>query len=204
MTKKNPRKKLSPGLAAMPAHPIKLWFDQSQSQEVRIEIIPLIDVIFCILTFFILAAVNFSRQQAINLDLPKAQTGAPQMRDILIVTLDDFGQVYVEQQPIVTRNQLYQRIQEYHQARQNGVMVLNASKNASYNDVVQVLDVLREVGGDRVALATLPGESAQSDNSTTFPGTSFSPSSLPNSTEQFNLNPSSSSGSGVPPAPEEN
>jgi biopolymer transport protein ExbD len=200
MSQKNSRKKKASGLATMPIHPIKLWFDQSQNQEVRIEIIPLIDVIFCILTFFILAAVNFSRQQAINLDLPKAQTGAPQMRDILIVTLDDFGQVYVEQQPIVTRNQLYQRIQEYHQARSNGIMVLNASKNASYNDVVQVLDVLREVGGDRVALATLPGESAQGDNSTTFPNNSFNPSSLPNPTGQSNFNPSRS---GVPPAPDD-
>jgi len=41
-------------------------------------------------------------------------------------------------------------------------MVLYASRSASYNDVVQVLDLLRAAGGDRVALATLPGESGSS------------------------------------------
>ena len=151
--------------APLPARPLKLWLDDSSQQEVRIEIIPLIDVIFCILTFFILAAVGFSRQQAISLDLPKASTGTPQMREMLIVSLDDLGQVYVEQQA-VTKNQLYQAIKNYHQLNPGGLMVLNAARNASYNEVVTVLDMLREVGGDRVALATLPGEADASTPST--------------------------------------
>ena len=36
------------------------------------------------------------------------------------------------------------------------MLVLNASQTAFYNDVVQVLDVMRQVGGDRVALSTQP------------------------------------------------
>jgi biopolymer transport protein ExbD len=138
-----------------------LWHDQGpQSEDVRIDLVPLIDVIFCILTFFILGAVGLSRQQAISLDLPKASTGTPQMREMLVVTLDDLSQLYVEKQP-VTRNQLLDSVKNYHQYNPNGLMVLHASRNVSYNDVVQVLDILRQVGGDRVALATLPG-SAQS------------------------------------------
>lgn len=136
----------------------RLWHDRTDNQEVRIEIVPLIDVVFCILIFFILAAVSFSRQQAIGLDLPKASTGKPQMREMLVVSLDDLGQVYVEQQ-LVTSNQLFQALKNYHQYNPNGLMVLHASRNASYNEVVRVLDMLREVGGNRVALATLPGES---------------------------------------------
>jgi biopolymer transport protein ExbD len=140
-----------------PTRPLKLWNDQApQSEDVRIELVPLIDVIFCILTFFILGAVGLSRQQAIGLDLPKASTGVPQMREMLVVTLDDLSQLYVEKQP-VTRNQLLDSVKNYHQYNPNGLMVLNASRNVSYNDVVQVLDLLRQVGGDRVALATLPG-----------------------------------------------
>ncbi|MDJ0730896.1 MAG: biopolymer transporter ExbD, partial [Crocosphaera sp.] len=84
------------------SRPLKLWQDASSQQEVRIEILPMIDVIFCILTFFILGAVGLSRQQAISLNLPKAASGTPQMREMLVVSLDDFGQVYVEKQ-LVTR-----------------------------------------------------------------------------------------------------
>ncbi|HAC62270.1 MAG TPA: biopolymer transporter ExbD [Cyanothece sp. UBA12306] len=146
------------------SRPLKLWQDISPEQEVRIEILPMIDVIFCILTFFILGAVGLSRQQAISLDLPKSGAGAPQMREMLVVSLDDFGQVYVEKQ-LVTRNQLFDAIKNYHQFNPNGVMALHASRNASYNEVIQVLDILKQVGGDRVALATLPGESDSLDNS---------------------------------------
>lgn len=133
----------------------------SPIEEVQIQIIPLIDVIFCILTFFLLAALQFTRQQSISVDLPKARTGTtPQMRQMLIVTIDSIGQIYVEQQP-VKFEQLPQTLQTYHQANPAGMMVLNASRSSSYNDVVQVLDKMREVGGDRVALATLPGPSDQ-------------------------------------------
>lgn len=60
----------------------------SPIEEVQVQIIPLIDVIFCILTFFLLAALQFTRQQAISVDLPKASTGAPsQFQSRLIVTL---------------------------------------------------------------------------------------------------------------------
>ncbi|MEM6435668.1 MAG: biopolymer transporter ExbD, partial [Cyanobacteria bacterium P01_D01_bin.115] len=72
------------------------------SEDVRIEIIPLIDVIFCILTFFILAAVGLTRQQAIDLDLPNASTGNPLppqglgaealQRERLYVSVDAIGQ----------------------------------------------------------------------------------------------------------------
>jgi biopolymer transport protein ExbD len=131
-------------------------------QEVRIEIVPLIDVVFCILTFFILAAVTLTRQSAINVDLPRASTGATQMRKLLIVSVDPIGQTYIEKQP-VSRDQLYNDLTKFRQTNPEGLMVLYASRAASYNDVVQVLDLLRSIGGDRVALATLPA-STGSDN----------------------------------------
>lgn len=198
------RQSKNPSKTSSAPRPLKLWQDeQSHQGEVRIEIIPLIDVIFCILTFFILGAVGLSRQQAIGLDLPKASTGTPQMREMLVVSLDDFGQVYVEQQ-LVTRNQLYEAIKNYHQFNPNGLMVLNASRTASYNEVIQVLDTLRQVGGDRVALATLPGESKASEGLT--PYTNPNTPSLNNwqqplpSTPNPSSNPSSPSLPNLPPA----
>ena len=199
------------------SRPLKLWQDTSHHQEVRIEILPMIDVIFCILTFFILGAVGLSRQQAMSLDLPKASTGTPQMREMLVVSLDDFGQVYVEKQ-LVTRNQLFDAIKNYHQLNPNGLMVLHASGSASYNEVIQVLDMLKQVGGDRVALATLPGESDslnswRNPSLTPLPSVNQLPENVPssrppkassNSGQGFGdfpdipLNPSSS---GVPASP---
>ncbi|HEY9663447.1 MAG TPA: biopolymer transporter ExbD [Allocoleopsis sp.] len=151
---------------------MKFNYDNAEP-DVRIEIVPLIDVIFCILTFFILAAVTLTRQAAINVDLPRAKTGATQLRELLIVSVDPIGQTYIEKQP-VTREQLYQSMLTFRQTSPDGLVVLYASRASSYNDVVQVLDLLRSVGGSRVALATLPGggESGSSSDSLTLPGSS--------------------------------
>lgn len=155
-----------------PVKPFRLWHD-IENQEVRIEILPMIDVIFCILTFFILAAVGFSRQQAISLNLPKAVTGTPQMREILVVSLDNQGQLYLEKQP-VSQVQLYSAIKNYHSLNPTGLMVLHASQDVRYSQVIEVLDMLKEVGGDRVALATLAGKS-NAPTQTVDPYSGFNP-----------------------------
>jgi biopolymer transport protein ExbD len=126
------------------------------SEDPRIELVPLIDVIFCILTFFLLAGLQVARQQAISVDIPKASSGTPAARELLMVSLNDAGQLFLEQQPMLIPGQLIEAVRQYRQARPNSSIVLYASKQVSYNKVVEVLDALRGVAGDRVALATLP------------------------------------------------
>jgi biopolymer transport protein ExbD len=129
--------------------------NSAPTEDPRIELIPLIDVIFCILTFFLLAGLQVARQQAISVDIPKATSGTPAARELLMVSLNDAGQLFLEQQPMVP-GQLIDAVKQYRQARPNSSIVLYASKQVSYNKVVEVLDALRGVAGDRVALATLP------------------------------------------------
>ena len=138
------------------------------AEEARIELVPLIDVIFCILTFFLLAALQLTRQQAINVDLPKANTGQTQMREMLIVSIDDFGQTYIDQLP-VNYQQLDRVLKSFQSQNPTGLMVLYAPQNARYAKVVEVLDKLREVGGDKVALATLPSSAPSPLPNTSLP-----------------------------------
>ncbi len=183
----------------IPARPLRLRQDHFHEQgEVQINIVPLIDVIFCILTFFILGAVGLSRQQAISLDLPKASTGTPQMREMLVVSLDDFGQLYVEKQ-LVTPNQLKDAIKNYHQYNPRGLMVLHASRNSSYNDVVQVLDMLQQAGGNRVALATLPGDSREENPNLNQPSVNTLPQESLNQLPQLPSNSTQSTESPTSP-----
>ncbi|MEG3925827.1 biopolymer transporter ExbD [Microcoleus sp. D3_18a_C4] len=169
------------------------------AEEARIELVPLIDVIFCILTFFLLAALQLTRQQAINVDLPKAKTGQTQMREMLIVSIDDFGQTYIDQLP-VNFQQLDRVLKSFQSQNPTGLMVLYAPQNARYAKVVEVLDKLREVGGDRVALATLPSSAPSPLPNTSLPNSGIPaapaignsgqplPSPVPPQQQQFNPN----------------
>ncbi|MEO0351575.1 MAG: biopolymer transporter ExbD [Cyanobacteria bacterium P01_A01_bin.15] len=139
---------------------MKLDIDEQQN-TIDIELLPLVDVVFCILTFFILAAVG-SRQQAISLDLPNANTGSALPpaalttgRDRLYISVDPIGRIYLDQDPILEQN-LLGLVDDFYTGNPQGIVVLYAAKDARYDDVVRVLDLLRSVGGNRVALATLP------------------------------------------------
>ncbi len=157
----------------------------SQDQEVRIEILPLIDVIFCILTFFILASLSLTRQTAINMNLPESSTGVTQMRQTMVVTIDPIGELYIDKDP-VSQPQLIEALKAFQEQNPEGVIALNAPPYASYNDVVRVLDLLRSVGGDRVALTVTPASSGadplqapQPQPNFNNPSNSTSPNNVP-------------------------
>ncbi len=183
--KKKSRRKAT--AQVLSASPLRMRIDNS-TDDVQINIIPLIDVIFCILTFFILAAVGLSRQQAINVDLPRAETGVPQARQLLIVSLDNLGNVFIEQQPVRSREEFLQRLRDYMQRNPDGLMSLYASPSASYDQVVQLLDLLRSVGGDRVALATLPAGSQITPSPTATQPPTVTPGTPPGVPQNINPN----------------
>ncbi len=171
-------------------------------EDLQIQIIPLIDVVFCILTFFLLAALQFTRQQAINVDLPKASTGAnsaansQSKNNILPVTIDAVGMTYIEKEP-VRREELAARLKQYIQTNPDGILVLNASRTATYNDVIQTLDLLRQVGGNRVSLGIIPGSSQPVTNSPNLPTIPIP--AIPNNPTSPGINPPGNLNS-LPPA----
>ncbi|MBP0001574.1 MAG: biopolymer transporter ExbD [Cyanobacteria bacterium SID2] len=135
---------------------MKLHFD-TPNDDVRIEIVPLIDVIFCILTFFILGAVGLSRQQAISQNLPQASTGEAQALERVQVRIDAWGRISVDGDP-VTFDELPQRLEAYLRRKPNGSIVVDGDPLARYDRVLQVFDVLRTVGGTRVSLGIRPSQ----------------------------------------------
>jgi biopolymer transport protein ExbD len=126
--------------------------------DVRIELIPLIDVIFCILVFFILGAVTFGRAQALNVDLPTAGSAQTEFDSTLDVVIDNFGQISIAekgQNIPVSEDQLTQLLSAYVRQYPQGLVQLQADKIVSYGQVIRIFDLLRQVGGNRVGLAVV-------------------------------------------------
>ncbi|MFM8008274.1 MAG: ExbD/TolR family protein, partial [Dolichospermum sp.] len=76
------------------------------------------------------------------------------------------------------------RLKQYIQTNPEGILVLNASRTATYNDVIQTLDLLRKVGGNRVSLGIIPGSSQPVTNSSSFPAIPVNPGINPS--QNFN------------------
>jgi len=185
-------------------------------EEVQIQIIPLIDVVFCILTFFLLAALQFTRQEEISINLPKSTTGTPSntaepnaqlQRQILTLTIDAIGQTYVDND-VVKREQLRDAFQKYLQQTPNAILALKISQTATYNDVIEIIDMWRQVGGDRISFVTTPSSSNPPTNSPLptspyFPANPGTPEipPLPNTSPLTPINPQSSPNLNLPTTP---
>lgn len=135
--------------------PLNSRFRTAKSQMPEINLVPMMDVLMTILTFFIIISMTLTVQQrSVNIDLPSTNAGANDLKtpDPLIVGLTGQGQIAIADN-LVTDAQLRQQMQAYLQTNPQGVVVLKADKKLPYEQVIQVLGQMRDVGGDRVSLA---------------------------------------------------
>ena len=128
---------------------------QKSSQMPEINLVPMMDVIMTILTFFIIVSMTLTNQQnAVNVTLPSVGKGLSEQKipDPLVVSINQQGELFLGKQQI-TEAQLTQPMQAYLQQHPEGAVVLNADRKLPYEEVVKVLGKMRDIGGDRVSLA---------------------------------------------------
>lgn len=119
----------------------------------QINIVPMIDVIFAILTFFIMSSLFLGRFEGLAVNLPKSQSAKPQKLVRATVTLDSQGNLFLNRTPLSVET-LPQAIRQLNQPDQNLVVVLNADGSVTHDRVVTVMDSIRQVEGAKLAIAT--------------------------------------------------
>jgi len=119
----------------------------------HLDLVPLMDVILTVLTFFVLSSLALTRQQAVDINLPGTSAGATQQKtpDPLVVGMNQQGQILLGNTP-ATDGQLAQQMQSYLAKNPQGAVILKADRKLPYEQVVQVLGEMRDIGGDRVSL----------------------------------------------------
>ncbi len=119
----------------------------------QINIVPMIDVIFAILTFFIMSTLFLTRSEGLPVNLPKAATAQSQRSTPIMVTLDKQGTLALNRQPIKLET-LEGQVRALIAPNQEVVVVLNADEQVNHGQVIAVMDRLRRVKGATLAIAT--------------------------------------------------
>lgn len=114
----------------------------------------MIDVIFAILTFFIMSTLFLSRTEGLPVNLPKASSGQGQPTTQIVVTIDSQGQLFLNQQPS-TLEALNGQVQSLVGNRPQVVVIINADQQVSHGRVVLVMDQLRRIPQVKLAIATV-------------------------------------------------
>lgn len=133
---------------------------QRASTMPEINLVPMIDVLTTILTFFVVISMTLTAGQTVlNVNLPKTdkdgtaqQTQTAKQPEPMIVGINQSGEVVLQNKPVGTA-QLQAQTKAYFEKFPQGNVVLKADSKTPYEKLAQVFEKVRQIGGDRIALA---------------------------------------------------
>jgi biopolymer transport protein ExbD len=125
-------------------------------KKARIEIIPLIDIMFFLLASFMMASLTMIRLQSIKMDLPTATTAKKDFKpDIINIAVDKLGDIYIEKKQVNVlelRSYLSNKVA----LNTNVPVYISGDKDATHGSVIRVLDLVRREGIQKVSFAISP------------------------------------------------
>lgn len=133
---------------------MKLKKLSGERKKARIEIIPLIDIMFFLLATFVMVSTAMIHNKAISVNLPTAQTGSSEQRkDFISLSVTEAGDYYLDKQK-VDSSQLSKELVNLKNQNSDPRVFINGDKNANLSALVQALDEVRKAGIAKVALET--------------------------------------------------
>ena len=118
----------------------------------KINILPMIDVIFAILVFFIVSSLYLTRSEGLPVNLPRASSTEVQKTKQITVSLDSAGKMTIDSQPAEI-NRLKTEVEKLIKSSDTTTVVVNADKTVEHGLVIDVIDQLRQIEGVQLAIA---------------------------------------------------
>ena len=128
---------------------MKIGFDIGK--KARIEMLPLIDIVFLLLVFFIYAMLSMAVHRALPIALPSSDTAKIHKQMVLSVTVDSQGAIHVDKDPVPLQS-LAAILKEKAGKTENPGVLLFADKDLLYQDLFRVLDQITMAGIKQVSL----------------------------------------------------
>lgn len=122
----------------------------------QINVVPMIDILFVVLIFFILSSLLLVRTEGLPVNLPDAETSERQLEQHtlrLSLTADGILQLGND---VTTIERLPAQVQARRIGNAPLMVIIQADKTVDHGNVVQVMDSLRTLEGIQLAIATNP------------------------------------------------
>ncbi len=124
-------------------------------KKARIEIIPMIDTMFFLLVFFMIATLSMTMQKGIPVNLPTSGSATEIVPEEVSLTLTKNGQLFFNKEPIGILD-LEPRLQNLVHKGGEPSVVINADEEVTHGRVIAVMDSVRKTGIHTMAIAIKP------------------------------------------------
>ena len=129
-----------------------VYFKEDLNNKNKIDILPMIDIIFSILAFLIISSLYLTRVETVSVELPKASNSITQNKKFVNISIDKGGNLFLNKNRIKLQD-IKDKVVNLTNENKN-LVVLNADKNVSHGYVISVIDVLRSIDGLKLAILT--------------------------------------------------
>ena len=131
--------------------PVKLGSKLPSENEARIEIVPLIDIMFFLLAAFMLVSLSMVNMKSVKVNLPTATTATPETtKNFTSISVDNTGAVFLDQK-LVGKNELVMILSAMQKTNDTLRVFVSGDQDARHGDMVRVLDAVRSTGIQNVA-----------------------------------------------------
>jgi biopolymer transport protein ExbD len=131
--------------------------DKIPQRRARIEIVPLIDCMFLLLVFFVYSIMTMRQPRGIDVSLPRASTASEIREEPLAISITEADEIYLDKEN-VSLDALRMRLAEERAADPALRVLIKGDSYARHGVVVEVLDTLRTLSIEHVAIQTAPSE----------------------------------------------
>lgn len=127
--------------------------EDTDGQRLGVNILPMIDVIFAILAFFVLSTLYLTRAEGLPVNLPQAVTATPQNQVSLTLTITPEGDLFLDEDAIALEN-LAAAVRAT-ASEQPLLVTIRADETTRHGSVIAAMDQLRQVDNVRIGIATV-------------------------------------------------
>ena len=136
--------------------PVRLGSTLPAEEDARIEIVPLIDIMFFLLAAFMLVSLSMVNMKSIKVNLPTATAAtADSKRDFLNISVDKAGALFLDKK-LVGQNELATTLASMHATNSALRVFISGDKDARHGEIVRALDIVRNAGIEKVAFEIRP------------------------------------------------
>lgn len=140
---------------------------RSGRKKARIEIIPLIDIMFFLLACFMLVSLTMVNSKSVKVSLPTATSGDLENKpNTLSISVDATGGIFLDKRPI-GKNELQSELTRTHSENKNTRVVISGDLDARHGVMIAVLDRVRSSGIENVAFQTRDPDRASGSHAST-------------------------------------
>ena len=130
------------------------YIPENDELKTEVNILPMIDVIFAILSFFIVSSLFLTKVETIPINLPNSSTSKKEDKRSINLSIDSKSRIFINQNLVQFEN-LKNEILNLN-IEKNTLIIIRGDKDVNYGKIVEVMDIIRTLDNIKIAISTNP------------------------------------------------